>query len=266
MTDEKIKIRYYSIDPTAFILDPEFLILTNTQRGLYLTIMLYMCANDGQLNDELKQLQRLIGYRQSNFRKQYDTIKHLFISKEGKITSKLVTCALNRAQKMHDLQKAKGISSAEKRSYENQKSQSAQPSEVKESEGKRSQDKQRDENRREEEKIVSLPIAKSSFSNPFDSKKTATHNPINTDPIIMQIKCFDELCKIFLKRTPSDTAGLHNLTRWLLKEIQGKRFNVEIYHRVLDLAKESTSGRAKKPIALFYSWIKKDLKYRPNEL
>ena len=137
------RIRYVSIDPSAFLLDPDFISLNLKQRGLYLSILLHLCANNGMLTDNYVHLERILGIRVRDFDKSFACVSHLFTHQRGKITSPLVKCALLRAQRAANVQSAKGISSAKARGYEIRGQSPVEPSEAKRREVKRSEAKRR---------------------------------------------------------------------------------------------------------------------------
>ena len=63
-------------------------------------------------------------------------------------------------------------------------------------------------------------------------------------------------------KTQSDKTGFRNICRYLCDECMKGRFNVEIFDRALELAKEARRGQ--NPNALFMSLARKELGYKKH--
>jgi hypothetical protein len=274
------KIRYVSIDPSAFLLGPQFMALNLHQRGLYISMLLYLCVNNGTIPADKSTLKRIIGYRVGNFEKYFASISHLFTSKGKKLYSPLVNNALKRANMMRKLQSAKGVSSAKARGYKSEEPNPVEPSEAKRSQEKISEVKKSEEKTikdvtrdsclvtreiiieprvtRDEPQIKSIGSVLANSS----SLMPRSASPSVADVTMLQIKFYDQLCRIFSKRTPADSSSLHNLTGWVKQQISAGRWTMDIFGRILDIARQSIQGRPRKPLAVFYSQLKTDLGYK----
>ncbi|PKL48751.1 MAG: hypothetical protein CVV39_03930 [Planctomycetes bacterium HGW-Planctomycetes-1] len=84
------------------------------------------------------------------------------------------------------------------------------------------------------------------------------------DPTNMVV-FYDRLAGTFGGRTPADSAALRNLVRWLKDSVAAGIFTKDIYQRVLDMAADSKNGNSRKPIAVFFAQVKRDLGYKKNE-
>jgi hypothetical protein len=74
----------------------------------------------------------------------------------------------------------------------------------------------------------------------------------------------DELCRIFPKRTPSDSSSIRNLANWVRDCIRLGKFQDKIIGNVLAIARDSKKGKSRKPIAVFYAQLKTDLGYKQD--
>jgi len=63
-------------------------------------------------------------------------------------------------------------------------------------------------------------------------------------------------------RSKPDRSAIRNLGNWLILQVLAKKFDEEIYQRVVDIAKESKSGR--NPRAVFFSRLDEEIGYRPK--
>lgn len=276
------KIRYVSIDPSAILLDQQFVSLNLQQRGMYFSILLYLFVNNGSIGKDFNALAKAIGYTGNQFEKSFKSISSLFTVRSNCITSPLVSKAIARAVELSSNQSAKGISSAKARGYKIEQPKPVEPGEAKRREDKISEVKRSDSKESVQRLIQtssdstkdssSLGSAvrdfQSHFSPRLESQKTGTNSSpeqsrrAEINPAILSIRLFDDLCAVFKKRTPADTSSLHNLVRWVQKSISEGRFNNDIAQRIVDAARDSCTGRSRKPIAVFYSNIKNDLGYR----
>jgi uncharacterized protein YdaU (DUF1376 family) len=92
----------------------------------------------------------------------------------------------------------------------------------------------------------------------IDSRPLTGHD---VDPTNM-IAFYDKLANIFGGRTPADTTALRNLVRWVKDSVSAGVFNKDTYQRILDMAADSKNGNSRKPIAVFFAQVKKDLGYK----
>jgi uncharacterized protein YdaU (DUF1376 family) len=76
---------------------------------------------------------------------------------------------------------------------------------------------------------------------------------------------YDRLAGVFGGRTPADSTALRNLTRWLSDCVATGVFTKSIYQRVIDMAADSKNGSSRKPIAVFFAQVKRDLGYKSEK-
>lgn len=68
------KIRYVSIDPTAFLFDADFMSLDFFERGFYLTMLFYLFSSNGRIPNDMAKLRRLTGiYKFPGISSEYRT-------------------------------------------------------------------------------------------------------------------------------------------------------------------------------------------------
>jgi uncharacterized protein YdaU (DUF1376 family) len=289
------KIRYVSLEPRAFLTDLDFLSMTAEEKGVYFSIILCLYDNNGYLDMDKERINRVCNC--PNFENVFEKIKHKFRIKDGKISHKRVLRELKRARQIAQLHSANGVKGNEIR-WKNhptgnpsaiaQQSQSnrikrseEKRSEVKRREGKRSEDKKSSEERNEEAYYASPSDSSNGSSQRLASQwhglpRRATHlaqqaargitakmavPPIPRDLTMKIVNFNDELCRIFPKRTPSDTSSIRNLANWVRDRIRLGLFQDKIIGNVLTIARDSKKGKSRKPIAVFYARLKKELNY-----
>jgi len=69
----------------------------------------------------------------------------------------------------------------------------------------------------------------------------------------------EALCRLIPPRSRLDRTCFRNVTNWLVEGCASRRFNAEIFERVLDYAKQARQGN--KPAAVFMSILKEELGY-----
>jgi uncharacterized protein YdaU (DUF1376 family) len=286
------KIRYVSLESSAFLLDLDFQTMTCEERGAYCSIIFNLYENGGYLLMDKVLRGNLCNC--TNFEKVFEKIKHKFLIKDGKISHKRVLRELKRAKKISQLQRENGLRGMESRWGGDNKaitklSQSNNKDITKRSEEKRSEDKRREEKRSEEtiavnadgkEKVrltvsqLAAKLASQSVSSPpsADSPRLASQPTVSLsflrkqessgrDLTLMMFNFHDELCRIFPKRTPSDSSSIRNLANWVRDRIRLGQFQDKIIGNVLLIARDSKKGKSRKPIAVFYARLKKELNY-----
>ena len=72
------------------------------------------------------------------------------------------------------------------------------------------------------------------------------------------------LAGIIPARDCSDRTAFRRVAKWLADECTARRFEVEIFPFVLDLAREAAGSECRKPAAVFMSPLKKELDYQPK--
>jgi len=263
------KIQYVSLESGAFISDLIFQAMTAAERGVYCTLIFYLYENAGRLPFDIESLKHLCNCE--NFEKVWEFVKQKFIIKNGRIFHKRVAKELDRAKKLSQVQSEKGVKGMKSRwSNDNTAITEKLPDN---NQAKRSNDKPSEDKLREtiDSKNVSaiskdlLPSAdknsRSSIASQIQSLKSSLRPDV--DPTSMVV-FYDKLASTFGGRTPADTTALRNLVRWIQDSVAAGVFNKGIYQRILDMAADSKNGNSRKPIAVFFAQVKKDLGYTPN--
>jgi uncharacterized protein YdaU (DUF1376 family) len=282
----KKKIRYVSLESSAFLVDLDFLSMSYEERGLYFTLILHLYENNGCL--DMKKVLRGNFSSCKNFRNVFEKIKHKFLIKNGKISHKRVNRELRRARQISQLQRENGLKGNHTR-WENYRSAIAKLSQSdskgvpkrSEGEAKGSEDKRSEEKRSEAQEGVNsdtaikvrlsvsqlaAKLASPSGSSDDSSQRLAspTAGTVPTDFTMKLIYLNDGLCKIFPQRTPADTSSIRNLANWVINRIKLGLLQDKIIGNVLAIARDSKKGKSRKPIAVFYAQLKTDLGYKQD--
>ena len=107
------KVRYIPFEIEAFLADTDYQFMNAQQRGAYLSLILYMYANDGECSLDMQQLRKITKCR--NIEKVWQKIKNKFQIKEGQITHKRVTRELRKAKRLMQAKRKGGLTTAKKR-------------------------------------------------------------------------------------------------------------------------------------------------------
>jgi len=254
------KIKYVQLEPAEVLLDFHTSRMTAEQFGCYWLLIINLYCHNGRLDLDVKELGMLCNYGE-NFEKVWEKIESKFQKNNGKIRHKRVSRELRRVNKLLQHQRSAGLIGAKKRwqAY-NEPNGDAIAKEIK---GNESGVKVSKENRNEVKKneACSGPV-NSVFSSALSSI-TARSQPVQGSLMSQQLRFYDKLKEIIRPANESDLTCFHRLSQWLVKEITFKRFNEHIFGRVLDIARESSTG-SRNPAAVFMSRLKKELNYQPQ--
>jgi len=245
---KKTKIKYVSLEAGAFISDLVFQVMNARERGVYCTIIFYLYENNGGLPFNIEDLKHLCNC--PDFEKVWEFVKRKFIIKRGRIYHKRVTAELERARQFLQVQSEKGIKGAIGRWKSDGTGNGIGI--AKRSEGKRSEGNE----------------SNNSNSNPssaFQSAGSSLRHAATASLEMETIRFYDILSGIFRGRTVSDTTSLRNLVRWVKENIAAGKFAPEIFKTIVNMATESKNGKSRKPIAVFFAQVKKDLGYKKDE-
>jgi uncharacterized protein YdaU (DUF1376 family) len=262
----KRKIRYVSLDSSAFLLDLDFQTMTCEERGAYCSIIFNLNVNDGYLDIDKVLRGNLCNC--TNFEKVFEKIKHKFLIKNGKISHKRVLSELKRARQIAQDLHIKGVKANEIR-WKNHPTGTPrglldESSGIPQGVPKRSEEK-RSEDKRREEKSEAQDASPSGSLNGFSQRLAPpTAGTIPTDFTMKLIYLNDGLCKIFPQRTPADTSSIRNLSNWVINRIKLGKFQDKIIGNILGKARNSKKGKSRKPIAVFYAQLKTELGYKQD--
>jgi len=112
------KPKYFQLEPTAFLSDVDFQMMTAQERGVYFTVILYLYANGGAMGSNIGTLQALCNYGHDmlGWEQMWGNIKHKFkINNNGFITHKRVSKEMQESGHRMQVAKESGLKGAEKR-------------------------------------------------------------------------------------------------------------------------------------------------------
>jgi uncharacterized protein YdaU (DUF1376 family) len=265
------KIRYVSFEPGAILNDPDFVVMRYDDKGTYLLLLMHLYQNEGVLPFDFAFLRKICGRRIEN---SWRRIKHKFKTGGGKLTIGWVCQDVERAKNLSQVQSAKAF---KRWGNEKRGDAAAMPSEAKRSEDKRSEEKRNEAQQgvngdtaikvRLSVSQLAEKLASHSISSNGSSPRLAspTAGTIPKDLTMRIVNFHDELCRIFPKRTPSDSSSIRNLANWVRDRIRLGLFQDKIIGNILAIARDSKKGKSRKPIAVFYAQLKTDLGYKQNE-
>lgn len=230
------KVKFVQLESGAFLTDVDFITMTAEQRGVYITLILFLNCNNGKCRFDEQVLSSLCNC--SDFAKVWEKIKTKFTLRNGCIRHKRVSRELKAAKNRLQAAREKGVKGAASRWHSHSRANA--PAIAKE--------RKRDEKEGKEVSNTNTKEQSSSFSSSVRSRSLAFN---------------EALINIIRPRSQSDRTCFRNVTNWLIEGIASGRFNEQIFERVLDYAKEARGGR--KPAAVFMALLKKELNYGRNK-
>jgi hypothetical protein len=72
---------------------------------------------------------------------------------------------------------------------------------------------------------------------------------------------YELICSIIRPRTQSDRTSFWRMCLWFERDIRERRFNEQVFDRMVEFAKEAVGPGCKSPPAVFTSILKKELGY-----
>jgi uncharacterized protein YdaU (DUF1376 family) len=249
------KIKYVSLEAGAFLSDMVFQVMNAEERGVYCSLLFYLYENNGGLPLNPECLKHLCNCE--NFEKVWEFIKRKFIVKRERIYHKRVTAELERAKQLSQAQSEKGVKGALSR-WKNDGTG------IGTGITKRSETNRSETNRSEDKGSNNSNTNPSQFQSLISSTRLAAITPAELETLRFRI--YDILCGIFKGRTPSDTTALRNLTKWVRENIAAGKFEPEIFKTIVNMAVESKNGKSRKPIAVFFAQVKRELGYIPTPI
>lgn len=231
------QVKFVQLESGAFLTDVDFITMTAEQRGVYITLILFLNCNNGRCRFDEQVLSALCNC--TDFAQVWEKIKHKFTLRNGKIGHKRVSRELKAAKSRLQTASEKGLKGAAKRWHSQNPANRPANSPAIANERKR--------NEKECKDISNTNTTKpsSSFSSPVRSRSLMFN---------------DALVNIIQPRSQSDRTCFRNVGNWLVEGCASGRFDERIFERVLDYAKEARSGR--RPAAVFMALLKKELGYR----
>jgi len=245
-----MKIKYVQLESDAFLTDLDFTLFTPAERGVFVTMILFLYSNDGKCEFDPAALSRVCNCDNTQqFEQLWQIVSKKFQVRNGVIKHKRVTKQLRIAKKKHNDHRKAGKKGAKAKWQSHNKADDADTdaAEAKERKGNVIEKESKDNNSNTSSNDQSF-----SSSNPVRTRLSA-------DDQSKALNFNEALIGIIPPRSRSDRTCFYNLTKWLVEGVARGRFNHEIFGRVLDYAKESQAGQ--KPVAVFMAILKKELGY-----
>ncbi len=285
---KKQNIHYVQFDIQKITSDPDYMIMSPTERGLYLPMILMLFQNRGSLpfSDNLYKVFNFDN--ETQFLEIWENIKHKFKIRNEKISSTYVNAEMKRIKELMQFHTEQGLKGARKRWAGHKSAASSDSTPIaKRKETKRKENQITENNTKENENKYSENQAmenddsktnepgdtcnssSDSISNlsRFSSSARSSSFTVEQDTTIKnieiaRIRFLDRLNHILAVCTRSDRTAFNNVCDYLADCCRSGKFNLEIFDRALELAKEARSGR--NPNALFMSLVRKELGYKKN--
>lgn len=238
------KIQYVSLESGAFLSDLIFQAMNAEERGVYCSLIFYLYENNGRLPLDFATLGHLCNCQ--NFEKVWEFIRQKFLVRKNIISHKRVIAELEKARQFLQGQSEKGVKGMNSR-WHSDNTAITKRSEEKRSEGTESNNSNTNG---------------SQFQSVLSSLRSAAITPAELETLRFRI--YDILCGIFKGRTPSDTTAIRNLVGWARNNIAEGKFEPQIFKTIVNMAVESKNGKSRKPIAVFFAQVKRDLGYKEN--
>ncbi len=239
------KIKYVSLESGAFLSDLVFQAMNAEERGVYCSLLFYLYENNGRLPLNIETLKHLCNCE--NFEKVWQFIRQKFIVKKGFITHKRVSRELDKARQLSQAQSEKGVKGMKSRWHSDNTAIT----------------KRSEENRSE---VTENNNYSNTNPSQLQSLLTSTRCASITTAELetLRFRIYDILCGVFRGRTPSDTTAIRNLVGWAKNNIAAGKFEPEIFKTIVNMAVDSKNGKSRKPIAVFFAQVKRDLGYKDN--
>lgn len=280
------KIRYVFLDYDKFLYDYEFIKMKPIERGIYWTLILQLYSSGGYLELNEK-VYRMCNCTKKQFENAWKTIGSKFSRKKNKIFHKKVIKELAIARSRSQMLSDKGLRGANARWRKNAQTmlwqstgnanENEKRSEMNENMNmkriEKNETRQQDgcangidsANKKEDSSISS--VSRGNFSRFSNSAHSSSHTAEQETTIknieIARITFLDRLNHILAVRTRSDRTAFNNICDFLADGCRCGKFNMEIFDRAIDLAKEAKGGQ--NPNALFMSLVQKELGYKKKK-
>ncbi len=234
-----MKIKYVQLESEAFLTDLDYITMSHAERSVYCTLIFYLTSNNGKCEYKPSALSKLCHCENvEEFEEIWQGISKKFQVRSNVIKHKRVTKELRRAKQYRQAKSGAGLKGAEKRWHNH------------------STDVAKETKRNVNEK------EKKNNSNTYSSEQSLSFSS-SARPHLRALNFNSALINIIKPRSQSDRTCFRNITSWLMAGCATGHFNEEIFDRVLDYAREASTGR--KPAAVFMALIKKKLGYRPRK-
>lgn len=235
MTKKAKKVNYVQLEPAAFLSDDDFQMMSDAERGIYITIILYLYSNNGRIKNDPKVIKRLCNVT-SHFEQKWESVMSKLYPKGVWLRHRRVDVELKKAKEKMQIAVESGFKGAKKRWGGHKGGQSIPVANENETKSKRSKGNTSNSKRE-------LTSVEKSFS---DSNS---------------FRFVDALETIIKPRNQGDRTANRNLSVWIKGNILVNKFNDDIYKRIIDYATEAKQN-GRNPAAMFYSILQRELGYR----
>lgn len=219
------KVKYYQLEPAAFLSDEDFQLMDATERGIYCTVIFYMMCNNGRIRNEPNRIKKMCNVN-SDFEQKWDRVRSKFYQKSVWLRHRRVDLELKKAKIRLQRATDKGVRGANARWHRHSHSQ---------------------EN----------DMAKGSEAKVNKVNNTNTRDSLSFNSRSLRLR--QAIALVLPPKTDTDRKAYDNLSRWAVQQ------DKEIDKHILDLANKARNSKARKPIALFFSNLKKKLGYKSGE-
>lgn len=101
-------IKYIQFEPDAFLSDIDFQVMNDRQRGIYITLILYLYRNNGKLPNDVRTLFKLCNSTDQFFNDDWSVVQHKFIINDTGISHKRVTEEIEKACSYYEKKRSAG--------------------------------------------------------------------------------------------------------------------------------------------------------------
>ena len=273
------KIRFVFLDYDKFLYNFDFINMKPAERGIYCTLIFFLYSKGGYLELNEK-VYKMCNCTKKQFENTWKKIGTKFSHKRNKIFHKKVLKELAIARSRSKTLSVAGVKGNNIRWNKNRPAITRRlPADPNENE-KRSEMNENEKGKRIEENEKgprqvgsrgndSQNIKEASSISPDSSNSLDSHSNsprsqrLHLDIQHYSMRFIERLHQLLPARTRSDKTGFRNVCRFLCKGCMEGRFNIKIFDRAIELAKEARNGQ--NPNALFMSLAGKELGYRKQK-
>jgi len=247
MSRMRPKVELVKLESRAFLMDADFIKMTDAERGVYCTLIFYLYCTDGRCRFDVPSLARLCNCE--DFDAVWENIKQKFQVRGGVVRHRRVTKELNQAGQRIKAKSRAGLSGDRKRWQSDPDVIGAAGGSATGGANNGAMAIETKRNEIEKERINT------------SNSSTGCQNLSSSISVRSRAMFFhDALLTTIRPRTQSDRTCFLNVARWLQDGCATGRFNEQIFDRVLGYAKEATTDR--RPAAVFMALLKRELGYR----
>ncbi len=241
-----MKIQYVQFQPALDLLNLNFLSMNAEQRGVYLSLKLYLYANGGKCPFDLEQLKTITNCKKVE--QVWGKIKKEFIVQNSLISNKTVNSDLRKAKKFAQAKRKAGLASGRVRRTAFQRRSSSVRTPLELSKGKETK-------RKGKESEVNISNSNTDF---VKELSVSSSDSFRVTSQKFNLKVTD----LLKPRTRSDRTCIRNVAEFLTYQAD-KESSDYVFKLAFDFAVQSKAD-AKNPMAMFMTLAKSELGYRKN--